>query len=138
VFGDYALIQRCQWHKRENVVSYLSKSEQASMRKKLQNAYEQPTYELAMKELKKCRNELALLNQSAVKSLDEGFEAPFLIDFRADPILGPLADRYGSEEVFQAGCRVLGFPPTWGIDGAETVRLIRELRELKQTKAGEE
>jgi len=74
VFGDYALIQRCQWHKRENVVSYLSKSEQASMRKKLQNAYEQPTYELAMKELKKCRHELALLNQSAVKSLDEGFE----------------------------------------------------------------
>ena len=23
VFGGYELIQRCQWHKRENVVSYL-------------------------------------------------------------------------------------------------------------------
>ena len=74
VFGDYALIQRCQWHKRENVVSYLPKWQQASMRKKLQNAYEQPTYEAAVRELKKCRNELTLLNQSAVKSLDEGFE----------------------------------------------------------------
>jgi len=74
VFGDYALIQRCQWHKRENVVSYLTKTQQASMRKKLQNAYEQPTYEAAVRKLKKCRNELVLLNQSAVKSLDEGFE----------------------------------------------------------------
>lgn len=74
VFGDYALIQRCQWHKRENVVSYLTKSQQASMRKKLQNAYEQPTYEAAVRELKKCRNKLKEINQSAVKSLDEGFE----------------------------------------------------------------
>ncbi|MFC1896792.1 hypothetical protein ACFL0Q_09100 [Thermodesulfobacteriota bacterium] len=26
VFADKAMIQRCQWHKRENVVSYLPKS----------------------------------------------------------------------------------------------------------------
>ncbi len=29
-FGNRALVQRCQWHKRENVVSYLSKTEQAA------------------------------------------------------------------------------------------------------------
>jgi len=74
VFSDYALIQRCQWHKRENVVSYLTKTQQASMRKNLQNAYEQPTCEAALRELKRCRNELREINQSAVKSLDEGFE----------------------------------------------------------------
>ena len=74
VFGIYALIQRCQWHKRENVVSYLPKSKQASMRKKLQHAYEKPTYKEALNELNKCRSELALLNQSAVRSLDEGLE----------------------------------------------------------------
>ena len=74
VFGGYASIQRCQWHKRENVVSYLTKTQQASMRKKLQNAYEQATYEAAVRKLKKCRNELKEINQSAVKSLDEGFE----------------------------------------------------------------
>lgn len=27
VFGKDALVQRCQWHKRENVLSYLSKGE---------------------------------------------------------------------------------------------------------------
>ena len=74
VFDGYALIQRCQWHKRENVVSYLPKSEQASMRKKLQNAYEQTTYEKAFEAIKKCRSELSCINQSAVKSLDEGLE----------------------------------------------------------------
>ena len=29
-FRDQVLVQRCQWHKRENVVSYLSKKERAA------------------------------------------------------------------------------------------------------------
>ena len=33
-FGGRVLIQRCQWHKRENVLSYLAKSKQTSMRRK--------------------------------------------------------------------------------------------------------
>ncbi len=36
VFGDKAAVQRCQWHKRENVVSYLATSQQATFRQKLQ------------------------------------------------------------------------------------------------------
>jgi transposase-like protein len=74
VFGDKALIQRCQWHKRENVVGYLPKSMQTSMRRKLQEAYQEPTYERAKEKLSKIRKELQLLNQSAVSSLDEGLE----------------------------------------------------------------
>src|SRR6266516_3850358 len=41
VFAKKALVQRCMWHKRENVVSYLPKSEQASWRRRLQHAYDQ-------------------------------------------------------------------------------------------------
>jgi putative transposase len=74
VFGNKALAQRCQWHKRENVVSYLPKAMQASMRRKLQEAYEEPTYERAKEKLLKIRKELQLINRSAVNSLDEGFE----------------------------------------------------------------
>ncbi len=74
VFGDYAAVQRCQWHKRENVVAYLSKSEQKRMRKKLQQAYEQPTYDRAKQALRNIRAELKLMNESAVRSLDEGLE----------------------------------------------------------------
>jgi transposase-like protein len=74
VLGDKALIQRCQWHKRENVVSYLPKTMQASMRRKLQGAYQESTYERAKERLSKIRKELQLINQSAVNSLDEGLE----------------------------------------------------------------
>ncbi len=74
VFGEYAAVQRCQWHKRENVVAYLPKSDQKRFRSKLQQAYEQPTYAQASKALKSVRGELKLINESAVRSLDEGLE----------------------------------------------------------------
>ena len=65
---------RCQWHKQENVVSYLPRTEQKAWRGRLQRAYERPTYEEAKRDLKAMRAELDELNQSAVASLDEGFE----------------------------------------------------------------
>jgi len=74
VFGKYALVQRCQWHKRENVVSYLPKSRQQEVRKDLQRAYEETTYDEAKARLKKIRHELSLINESAARSLDEGLE----------------------------------------------------------------
>jgi len=74
VFGDQALVQRCQWHKRENVVRYLPKTQQATWRRKLQAAYERPTYAEAKAALLRVRTELRPLNESAVRSLDEGLE----------------------------------------------------------------
>jgi transposase-like protein len=74
VLGNKAIIQRCQWHKRENVVSYLPKKHQATFRRKLQAAYEAPTYVEAKRRLQRVRKELMLLNESAAHSLDEGFE----------------------------------------------------------------
>jgi len=74
VFADKAVVQRCQWHKRENVVSYLPKSLQAQWRRKLQLAYEKQTYEEAKAVLNRLKPELKLLNESALASLEEGFE----------------------------------------------------------------
>ena len=71
---DRALVQRCQWHKRENVVSYLPKSEQASWRRRLQRAYDRPEYEEALAALEKLYAELEERNQSAAASLAEGLE----------------------------------------------------------------
>jgi len=73
-FGNKALVHRCQWHKRENVVDHLSKGEQAWWRKRLQRAYERPTYEEAKTALKEIRRDLSERNLSAVGSLDEGLE----------------------------------------------------------------
>lgn len=74
VFGNKAAVQRCQWHKRENVVRYLPAGAQATFRRKLQAAYEQPTYAKAKASLSRVRSELTRLNASAVNSLDEGLE----------------------------------------------------------------
>lgn len=74
VFGGQVLIQRCQWHKRENVVSHLPRTDQKRWRKKLQSAYQRPIYKEARHDLKEIRTELKDLNASAVASLDEGFE----------------------------------------------------------------
>jgi putative transposase len=74
VFGARTPVQRCQWHKRENVVAHLPQGHQAAWRRKLQAAYEKPTYPEAKAALLRCRRELGLLNESAVRSLDEGLE----------------------------------------------------------------
>ena len=72
VFGVAAQLQRCQWHKRENVVAYLSERQRPTFRRKLQAAYEQATLDGATRALKKVRAEIVLLNASAATSLDEG------------------------------------------------------------------
>ena len=74
VFGTAALLQRCQWHKRENVLAYLPDRHRATFRRKLQAAYDQPTYDKAKRALGKVRAALILLNVSAASSLDEGLE----------------------------------------------------------------
>jgi len=74
VFGRQAVVHRCQWHKRENVVRYLPKGHQASWRRRLQQAYERPTYAEARAALLPLRQELRPINLSAVTSLDEGLE----------------------------------------------------------------
>lgn len=70
VFGDVP-VQRCQWHKRENVVSHLAKREQPTWRRKLQAAYAQPTYAAAKRALTRLQHELHLRNASAAASLAE-------------------------------------------------------------------
>lgn len=74
VLKERALVQRCQWHKRENVVQYLPKKEQAIWRRRLQRAYEKPTYAEAQKALQALVKELEETNLSAASSLQEGME----------------------------------------------------------------
>jgi putative transposase len=73
-FPRRLVIHLCQWRKRENILKYLDKSHQSNFRRKLQSTYEQPTYEAAKKKLNLIKRELAILNQSAVRSLEKGME----------------------------------------------------------------
>jgi len=73
-FGKEAIIQRCQWHKRENVVSYLAEKDQDKYRRKLQKAYNEDDYHEARKQIQNIHAELLGLNRSAANSLKEGLE----------------------------------------------------------------
>lgn len=72
VFAKRVVIQRCQWHKRENIVKYLPKCDQKQMRQLLQNAYDRPTFQEAQRALQAILTDLRNVNQSAAASLEEG------------------------------------------------------------------
>ena len=74
VFDKYAIIQRCQWHKRENVLSYLPEEKANKYRKRMNKAYRQESYDEAKSELMVILDDLKIDNMGASRSLGEGLE----------------------------------------------------------------
>ncbi len=72
--GQAAFIQRCQVHKKRNVVDHLPDEYKADVRRKLQNAYAMADYAEAKRALDRLHRELMELNPSAARSLEEGME----------------------------------------------------------------
>lgn len=73
-FGCKAVIQRCQYHKRDNVLSYLNKSDQDRFKRKISIAYSMEKYDEAKTKLYEIMDELEEKNLSAVNSIKEGLE----------------------------------------------------------------
>ena len=74
VFGEQVAVQRCQWHKRENVLSYLPKARHAEWRRKLQAASAHGGAADAKRALLRLVDELRVLNESAARSLEDGLD----------------------------------------------------------------
>src|SRR6266852_637001 len=72
--GEAAFIQRCQVHKKRNVVDHLPDEHKADVKRKLQNAYAMADYTDAKRALDRLHRELMDLNPSAARSLEEGLE----------------------------------------------------------------
>ena len=72
--GEAAFIQRCQVHKRRNVIDHLPEEHKPAVKKKLQNAYAMTEYADARRALERLHRELMELNPSAARSLEEGME----------------------------------------------------------------
>jgi transposase-like protein len=72
--GEAAFIQRCQVHKKRNVVDHLPEDHKTDVRRKLQNAYSMADYQDAKRALERLHHELMHLNPSAARSLEEGLE----------------------------------------------------------------
>jgi len=73
-FGNKAIIQRCQWHKQENILKYLPDKHHETIKKQYQHAINRDTYDEARSELGQLRADLKTLNMAAARSLDEALE----------------------------------------------------------------
>jgi transposase-like protein len=72
--GEGAAIQRCQVHKRRNVLDHLTDEQKPGVAKKLNEAYAVEDYAGAKNALNALHRELMDLNPSAARSLGEGME----------------------------------------------------------------
>jgi transposase-like protein len=72
--GEAAPIQRCEVHKRRNVLDHLTDEQKPSIAKKLNAAYALEDYAAAKLALTQLHRELMDLNPSAARSLGEGLE----------------------------------------------------------------
>ena len=72
--GDSAPIQRCQVHKRRNVLDHLTDEQKPAVARKLNAAYALEEYAAAKQSLDGLHYELMHLNPSAARSLAEGLE----------------------------------------------------------------
>jgi putative transposase len=72
--GESAAIQRCQVHKRRNVLDHLTDEQKPAVAKRLNAAYALEDYAAAKQALNALHRELMDLNPSAARSLGEGTE----------------------------------------------------------------
>ncbi len=73
-FGEKAVIQRCTWHKRENVLSYLSENLHDEIKKEYNKALGETTYKDAKEAMEQLIKKLKKINLQAGRSLEEGLE----------------------------------------------------------------
>ena len=73
-FGNKAVIQRCQWHKQENILKYIPEKEQQAVKRKYQQSVNKESYKEARESLKDLKRDLEKINLSAARSLQEGME----------------------------------------------------------------
>ena len=72
--GERAAIQRCQVHKRRNVLDHLTDEQKPPVAKPLNAAYAMEDYAAAKQAVQQLHRELMDLNPSAARSLGEGLE----------------------------------------------------------------
>ncbi len=72
VFGEHAVVQRCQVHKKRNVLDHLPEERRAQVRGAMSQAYAAETYEVALRQLENLARTLTKAHPSAAESLREG------------------------------------------------------------------
>lgn len=115
VFGDYAVIQRCRQHKKENVRAHLQKNYWEELDWRLKQAYHENDYNSALRKLKNIESWLGKINPDAAASLREGMEELLTVTrLRAPRVLcKSIATTNTIESVFSMVRRVTRRVSTW-------------------------
>jgi len=79
VFGDLALIQRCQVHKRRNVTDHLPKAAREAVDARLRGAFADPDPDAGLRKAKALAAELERTHPDAAGSLREGLDQMFTV-----------------------------------------------------------
>lgn len=74
VWGKFAVVQRCQAHKRRNVEGHLKETHHEELRRQLNAAWHDADYERALKSLRTTIAWLRRISPAAAGSLEEGLE----------------------------------------------------------------
>jgi putative transposase len=72
--GDTAVIQRCQWHKQENIFKYIPEKDQQAVKRKYQQSINKESLKEARESLKDLKQDQEKINLSAARSLEERLE----------------------------------------------------------------
>jgi len=107
-FGQLALIQRCQEHKRRNVIDHLPEALHASVGRAMRDAWDSANAELAKKQLTRLANSLHAQHPGAAASLREGLDETLTVQalgiggalYRTLRTTNPIENLNGSIERF--------------------------------------
>ena len=79
LFGKYAVIQRCRFHKKENVRAHIPNYSREELNGKMNDAYYEGNYQKALSKLQATASWLEQINPDAAASLREGMEETLTI-----------------------------------------------------------
>lgn len=148
--GEVALIQRCQLHKRRNVLGHLPDEHQPFIEQKLIAAWAMFGYQEAKQALENIRAELERINPSAARSLAEGIEETLTIHrlgvpeklrktlFSTNPIesaFSVVEEKCGRVKKWQGGDMKLRWVASGLLFVEEQFRKVKGYREIPQLVA---
>jgi transposase-like protein len=150
VFGASALVQRCQVHKRRNVMEHLPDEMHASVGRAMTDAWASDSVALAKRQLERLAGSLAKNHPGAAASLREGLDETLtVIDLGLDEALyrtlcttNPIENLNGSIAQFTAnvkrwrdGQMVLRWIGAALTDASRRFRAVRGYRDMKRLLA---
>ena len=99
-YGNNAVVQRCQFHKSENLRKHLTEQYQAEYERKLNTIYGMNNYDDAHRALKALIGDVERLSISAARSLEEGFEETLTVHRLGIP--GVLRESFSTTNIIES------------------------------------